>query len=164
MQATSYAKLQIEQTFNLLNGTAQGMDDRQYNWKPEGTCNPVAKNHVHILTSVDFFLNAIAQGKPTLWQPVAEQHGMPMNPLEVWAYAGEIPLAAITAYGQQVQKSVLDYIATLTDADLDREIDTRFFGKQTLAFLIQLAGMHTAGHTGDMASIKGMQGLKGLPF
>jgi hypothetical protein len=164
MQATSYAKLQIEQTFGLLNGTAQGMDDKQYNWKPDGTCNSIAKSHVHALTSVDFFLNFIAQGKPPLWQSVAQQHGMPVNPLEVWGYDGEIALATIAAYGEQVQKSALDYIATLSDADLDREIETRFFGKQSIAFLIQLSGMHTAGHTGDMAAVKGMQGLKGLPI
>jgi hypothetical protein len=30
--------------------------------------------------------------------------------------------------------------------------------------VLQLLGMHTAGHAGDMATVKGMQGLKGLPF
>ena len=164
MQATSYAKLQLEQAFGLLNGAAQGMDDKQYNWKPDGTCNPAGKNHVHALTSVDFFLNAIAQGKPTLWQPLAAQHGLPANPLEIWGHGGDVPMAAISAYGEQVQKSALDYVATLSDADLDREVDTRFFGTQSIAFLIQLAGMHTVGHTGDIAAMKGMQGLKGLPF
>jgi hypothetical protein len=164
VQATAYATLQLEQAFGLLNGAAKDMDDTQYNWKPQGTCNAIAKNHIHALTSVDFFLGAIAQGKPALWQALAAQHGMPANPLEIWGHDGEISLATINAYGEQVQKAALDYVATLSDADLDRELDTRFFGTQSVAFLIQLAGMHTVGHTGDIAAVKGFQGLKGLPF
>ena len=164
MHATRYAKLQLEQAFNLINGAAQGMDDKQYNWKPEGTCNPAGKNHVHALTSIDFFLNFIAQGKPTLWQSFATEHGLPQNPLEVWGYDGQISMDAVNAYGQKVQQSALDYLATLSDADLDREVDTRFFGTQNVGFLLQLAGMHTVGHTGDIAALKGIQGLKGLPF
>lgn len=164
MNATTYAKLQLEQAFGLMNGTAKGMDEQQYNWKPEGTCNPVGKNHVHALTSIDFFLNAVAQGKPTFWQAVATEHGLPQNPLEVWGYDGRIPMDVVNAYGLQVQTSALDYVASLSDADLDREVDTRFFGTQNVGFLLQLAGMHTVGHTGDMAALKGIQGLKGLPF
>ncbi len=164
MNATAYAKLQLEQAFSLMNGTAQGMTDEQYNFKPEGTCNPVAKNHVHALTAVDFFLNFLAQGKAPLWQPVAAATGLPQNSLEIWKFDGKVPLDAIASYGQQVRQSALDYVATLSDADLDRELDTRVFGTQNVGFLLQLAGMHTVGHTGDMAALKGLQGLKGLPF
>ena len=164
MNATAYAKIQLEQGFNLMNGTAQGMDESQYNWKPDGTCNAIAKTHVHALTAIDFFLNFIAQGKAPLWQPVAVATGLPQNSLEIWKFEGKVPLDAIASYGQQVQKSALDYLATLSDGDLDREVDTRVFGKQNVGFLLQLAGMHTVGHTGDIAAVKGMQGLKGLPF
>ena len=164
MNATAYAKLQLEQAFSLMNGTAQGMTEEQYNFNPEGTCNPIAKNHVHSLTAVDFFLNFLAQGKAPLWQPVAAATGLPQNSLEIWKHDGKVPLDAINAYGQQVQKSAMDYLATLNDADLDRELDTRVFGTQNVGFLLQLAGMHTVGHTGDMAALKGLQGLKGLPF
>ncbi|TAK55503.1 MAG: DinB family protein [Dehalococcoidia bacterium] len=164
MNATAYAKLQMEQAFSLMNGTAQGMSDEQYNFRPEGTCNPIAKNHVHALTAIDFFLNFLAQGKSPLWQPVAAATGLPQNSLEIWKFDGKVPLDAIATYGKQVQQSALDYVATLSDADLDREIDTKFIGTQNVAFLLQLSGMHTVGHTGDMAALKGLQGLKGLPF
>ncbi len=48
--------------------------------------------------------------------------------------------------------------------DLDREIETQFFGRKSAAWLLQLAGVHSVGHGGDIAAVKGMQGLKGLPF
>ena len=164
MNGAAYAKFQLEQAFNLLNGTAVGMTDDQYNHHPGGTCNPAAKNHVHSLTAVDFFVLNKAAGKEMLWPAFAAKHGLPANSQEIWGYTGAIPLAAITEFGTTVQKAALDYVGSLTDADLDRPVDTQFFGTQSLAFLIQLAAMHAVGHTGDIAAVKGFQGLKGLPF
>jgi hypothetical protein len=165
MNATSYAKLQIEESFNLMNAVADGMDDSHYNWAPGGTCNSIAKSHVHALTSIDFFVNIVAKGGGALlWPEHGPKAGLPGNPMEIWGFSGTVPLAAMKEYGQAVQKAALDYIGTLSDGDLDREIETQFFGRRSLAFIVQLIGLHCAGHTGDMATVKGMQGLKGLPF
>jgi DinB superfamily len=165
MNATSYARLQIEEAFGLMNTCAEGMDESQYNWAPGGTCNSIAKSHVHALTSIDFFVNIVAKGgAPMFWPEHGPKAGLPANPLEIWGFGGSVPLVAMKEYGQAVQKAALDYIGTLTDADLDRVIDTRFFGQQSLAFVIQLIGLHSTGHAGDISAVKGMQGLKGLPF
>jgi hypothetical protein len=147
-----------------LNSCAAGMDDAQYNYSPGGTCNPAAKSHVHALSSIDFFINGLAKGGDLGWAKIAEQHGLPGNPLQIWQHEGTIPYAAMNEYGQNVQKSALEYVASLSDADLDREVETQFFGKKSVAWLLQLAGYHAVGHAGDIAAVKGMQGLKGLPF
>jgi hypothetical protein len=59
---------------------------------------------------------------------------------------------------------MVEYISSIGDDDLDREVETQFFGKKDVAYLLQLAAMHAAGHAGDIAAVKGAQGLKGLPF
>lgn len=164
MNAASYAKLQLEQAFNLMNAASDGMDEAQYNWAPAGTCNSVAKSHVHAVTSIDFFLNSVAQGKPLAWPEHGPKAGLPANPMEIWSFSGAVPMAAINEYSRQMQKAALAYVETLSDGDLDREIDTQFFGKQSLAYIVQLVGLHCAGHTGDISAVKGAQGLKGLPF
>lgn len=165
MNATSYAKLQIEQTFGLMNTAADGMDDTQYNWAPSGTCNSIAKSHVHALTSIDFFVNIVAKGgAPLLWADHGPKAGLPANPMEIWGFGGNVSFAAMKEYSQAVQKAALQYVESLSDADLDRVIDTRFFGQQSLGFVVQLIGLHSTGHTGDISAVKGMQGLKGLPF
>ncbi len=164
MNATTYAKQHLEQTLSLLNMAAAGMDDAQYNWDPAGTCNSASKSHVHTLTSLDFFINAKVRGQDLLWSTFAPANGLPANPMEIWSAGGVIPLAAITEYGKTLQQSVLDYVSSLSDADLDREVDTQFFGMKPIAFVLQLAGMHCAGHAGDISAVKGMQGLKGIPF
>ena len=99
-----------------------------------------------------------------LWPAFAAKHGLPPNPMEIWGHSATISGAAMKEYAEQIQKATLDYIATLNDADLDRQVDTQFFGMQSLAFLLQLAAMHATGHAGDVAAVKGMQGPQGLPF
>ena len=164
MDAITYAKTNLESSFALVNMCAAGVDDAQYNWKPGGTSNVMAKSHVHAISSVDYFINGIVKGGELGWTKVAQENGLPQSPLEIWKFEGAIPVAAVSEYAKNVQQSVLDQLATMKDADLDREIETQFFGKQTVAWLVQLAGTHAVGHAGDMAAVKGMQGLKGLPF
>ena len=164
MKAIDYVKLQTEQAFGLLKMAADGMDDAQYNLDGPGTCNAAAKSHVHALTAFDFFVMNKAKGGSMLWPAFASQHGLPPNSMEIWGHGGVIAGAAIKEFAEQIQKATLDYIATLKDDDLDRPVDTQFFGTQPLAFLLQLASMHAAGHAGDVAAVKGTQGLKGLPF
>jgi hypothetical protein len=164
LNAVEYAKSNLQEALGLLNTCAAGMDDAQYNWKPGGTCNVAGKSHVHALTSIDFFINGIVAGRDLSWPKVAQEHGLPANPLQVWQHEGNIPVSVINEYSKTVQQAALDYVGTLSDADLDREIETQFFGKKTVAWLLQLAGNHAVGHAGDIAAVKGMQGLKGLPF
>ena len=150
--------------FGLVGQCAGGVDDAQYNWKPGGTANSAAKSHVHAISSMDFFINGTVQGKEMLWASFASKHGLPESPLAVWGYEGTIPVEAMKDYSKSVQDAVLEYVGSLSDADFDREVETQFFGKKSVAWLVQLAGMHAVGHAGDMAAVKGMQGLKGLPF
>ena len=164
MDAITYAKQGLERTFSLFNNIADGMTPEQYNWHPAGTANSIARSHVHAMTSVDFFISGTLAGAEMGWKTFAAANGLPANPMEIWSFTGQVPLAAMKAYSQGVQKAAIDYVASLKDADLDREVETSFFGKQTAAFMIGLAGIHAMGHAGDMSAVKGLQGLKGLPF
>ena len=164
MDAVTYAKTALESQLGLLGACAAGMDDAQYNWKPAGTANSAAKSHVHAVTSMDFFLNGNARAAAMIWTTFAPANGLPENPQGIWTYDEVIPVAAMTEYANQVKASALEYVGSLKDSDLDREVDTQFFGKKPVSFLIQLSGFHAVGHGGDIAAVKGMQGLKGLPF
>ena len=164
MKAIDYVKLQTEQAFGLLKMASDGMDDAQYNLDGPGTCNAAAKSHVHALTSFDFFVLNKAKGAEMIWPGFATKNGLPPNPMEIWGHSANISGAAMKDYAEQVEKATLDYIGTISDTDLDRQVDTQFFGMQNVAYLLQLAAMHATGHAGDVAAVKGSQGLKGLPF
>ena len=164
MNAVTYAKQGLERTFGLFNQIADGMTPDQYNWAPGGTANAIGKTHVHAMTSVDFFINGILAGSELRWKAFAAEQGLPANPMEIWGFSGDVSLDAMREYSKAVQQSALEHVGGLTDDDLDREVETPFFGKQTAAFMIGLTGIHVMGHGGDISAVKGLQGLKGLPF
>lgn len=164
MNAAEYATQQCETSLGLLAAIAGGMDDASYNWKPGGTANPAGKTHVHALTSVDFFINVAARDQERLWTGFALKNGLPDNPREIWIFDGAIPYATMQEFATQLQKSVIEYVASLTDSDLDREVEAAPYGRKAVGFLVQFSATHAIAHGGDMAAVKGIQGLKGLPF
>ena len=59
------------------------------------------------------------------------------------------------------------YLGSLTDADLERELDLTAmgFGKLSLGALLGTAVLaNTFAHTGEISALKGIQGSKGYPF
>jgi hypothetical protein len=158
MKATEYARSQIEEALGFLAMCAKDMDEAQYNWKPEGKCNPAAKLHAHALSAADL------AGQPSQWPDFAPKTGLPANAMEIWGSDATVSLDVMNEYANAIREPILACIDTLTDDDLDREIDTRFMGTQTVAWVLQLVASHTAVHTGEISAIKGMQGLKGLPM
>jgi hypothetical protein len=164
MDAVTFAKGQIEQAFSILNTIATGMTDEQYNMSPGGSANTPAKSHVHALTAMELFVNGIIRGEEIEGKTFGPANGLPANPMEIWGFSGTVQLAPMNDYSAKVKAAVLEYVGSLKDSDLDREIETQFFGKQTAAWIIQLGVVHLTGHAGDIAAIKGIQGLKGLPF
>lgn len=164
MDAITFVEGQFDHAWNIAAMVAKDMTDEQYNTAPGGTSNSPAQSHVHAMSSVDFFVNKVIRGDKLSWSEFASVHGLPANPMEIWAFSGTVPLAPINEYAVTVKQLVHDYLGTLRDTDLDREIETQFFGKQTVAWILQLGVAHLAAHAGDMAAIKGVQGLKGLPF
>ena len=164
MQAKDYARSQVEGAMDFLATCAKDMDEAQYNHKPDGNCNPAAKLHAHALSGADFFVNVLLAGQPSKWPEVASKAGLPENAMEIWGSDATISPAVMEGYAEAIKGPMLEYIDTLSDEDLDREIDTRFMGKQTIAWVLQLVGSHTFGHAGEISAVKGTQGLKGLPF
>jgi hypothetical protein len=164
MNAVQYAQSQLKQAFGLVNMCLDGMTEAQFNFSPGGTANPPAKTAVHIATPLDFFILHTIKGDPMQWPEVAAANGLPANGQEIWKFEGAIPMQPVIDYNKRLQEQVVDYVGTLSESDLERVIETQFFGKQTVAFLLQLFGGHAVSHAGEIAALKGMQGLKGLPF
>ena len=60
-----------------------------------------------------------------------------------------------------------EYVASLSDTDLDQEIDMSMFGmgnKKLSSFLGGLVIGHTRDIMGEISVLKGIQGLRGYPF
>ena len=164
MNATQYAKTEIRQGLDFLDLCVKGMTDEQYNWKPSGTCHPASKLHAHVLYYVDFSINLVLEANPSTWGQFAEKEGLGANVPEIWSADSSITLSAMQEYATDLTESVESYFGASIEKDLDRQVDTRFIGTQTVGWMLTFITYHTLIHTGEIAAVKGMQGLKGLPI
>ena len=72
-------------------------------------------------------------------------------------------LAALQAYEQAVLATTETYLAALIPTDLDRTV-AFIGGERPVADVLANLVVHSMGHAGEIAALKGMQGVKGLPF
>ncbi len=72
--------------------------------------------------------------------------------------------SAVDAYRDAVWASTAAYLATLTEADLDRELEFRPGATMTVAsYFTRLMVNNNFSHVGEISVVKGLQGLKGYP-
>ena len=138
---------------------------------PGATITNIGSIYAHLVFSEDGILHGMLQGKAPIYkaQDWAGRTGVQMpdpggfNP--DWARAVRMKLPASREYAKTVYAATDAYVAGLSDTDLDRKVQTGFVGEQTIGFVItNILGWHAAQHTGEIAALKGVQGLKGLPF
>jgi hypothetical protein len=123
----------------------------------------------HAIFDLDAMVNQIGAGKEPLlvtggW---AEKTGIPGQSLRQgpdWGVA-TYNLEGLKAYGEAVWDSVDAFFDTVTDEQLDKEVQSPVGGTvQVGAFLGGLAIVHLSAHAGEIAALKGVHGVKGLPF
>lgn len=169
MDAKTYIQQQIANAHHQTDAVMQDLTEEQFNWVPPGTINPISAILVHILGGEDFFIQAVIQGKPRRWdvQGWSKKIGIeaPPGPGHGWEEFKtiKVSIAPVMDYGQSLREATVNYLAILTEAELDRQVN--FAGRMVpVAEVLMLAVTHIAGHAGEIAAVKGMQGIKGLPF
>jgi hypothetical protein len=138
---------------------------------PNANITNIGSIYAHILFSEDGIVQGMLQKKP----PVYHAHGwasrvnvtMPANPQfdPAWGRTVRMHLPPFREYAKAVYAATDAYVSSLTPADLERKVDTGFVGEQTVGFVLgNICVWHVAEHNGEIAALKGAQGLKGLPF
>ncbi|MDZ4278451.1 MAG: hypothetical protein U1B78_04870, partial [Dehalococcoidia bacterium] len=107
----------------------------------------------------DAFVQSRFQGRPTIY----ESGGMPGITPE-WAQALKMDLSTFQEYAEAVFAATDSYLANLPNSELERKVQG-VLGEYTLGWgLAILLVQHEAEHSGEIAALKGVQGLKGLPY
>jgi hypothetical protein len=168
MNATAYLKTQIDSMRYLLDSALKSLTDEQITWTPPGTLSSIGVIWLHTIAAEDAFISILA-GQPKLWDTKgwAETFGLekPPNIGEDWDVyeQGNLTVENLVAYTQDVQKQTDNHLAAITDDVLDEEI--KFFTESDpKASVWALLVSHALEHAGEIAAIKGMQEVKGLPF
>ena len=167
-------------TFELIKQMMQGMRSQvnmtmkdvtfdQFNWASPGTCNTISATFIHMTASEDYFVQDVLQGKPHVWDAgnwcektwVKKTPGIGENWDEF--KRSTLPLVPFFEYQKAVWAATDAYIAGLTTQELERKV--KFAGgTRTVGDMLVLAAAQELAHSGEIAALKGAQGVKGLPI
>jgi hypothetical protein len=134
------------------------------------TITSIAAVYAHVVFSEDAIVHGMLQGKPTIYQndgweaKTGVAFPGPMPSLGDWAKSLQMNVPAFQQYAKEVWAATDAYLSSVSEADLEKKVQTPA-GEQNVAWAISvILGTHTPQHTGEIAALKGVQGLKGLPF
>lgn len=161
----------FEFTFGLLEGAIDGLSSEQlHHTHTETEIASIASIYAHILLSTDSILHGMLQGQPSLYVAAGwdAKIGIPYTPGlgdRAWHDAARISdIDQFRAYAKSVYTAIAEYVASVSDAELERTLETPM-GTQTVAWCLNnFMAWHTIQHLGEICALKGMLGAKGLPF
>jgi len=157
---------------DVLERTMQDVTPEMAGWQPPGVANAIGAMYAHVATGEDALLNGLGRGAaPLLASTWAGKTGLSELPpmggdWYAWGQGVVIDLAGVRAYAQAVYAQTDEYLASLTDADVGKEVDLSAigFGRQPLVMLCSILISNVQWHTGEISCVKGLQGHKGYPF
>jgi hypothetical protein len=153
-----------------MEQTLDELDHEQLHQRlPGSTLQPIAAIYVHSVINEDSFVNRKLRGQATIFENGGwrERLGFEMGDgmqSDEWAAGVRIhDLGLFRDYARQVYASTDDYLASLSEADLDRVIETGA-GDMSLGKFLSIVPPHAIFHGGEICALKGCMGGKGLPF
>jgi len=134
-----------------------------------GTALSIAANYAHLVLSEDRHITRAFEGKtPMASAEWAGKTGISELPpagtgadRSRWARDVRVDIPALRQYAQAVYVATDNYVANLSPHDLDREIERGSMGKRSLNWWLTLLVVHAANHTGEISTVKGIQGQRG---
>jgi hypothetical protein len=129
------------------------------------TINTIAHVYAHSVVAEDAFVSGANSDGTSVLQAGAweDRTGIPVakpRQDEEWARLA-IDFQATREYAKEVYEATDRFLARAPDEILFREVDGP--GRKVLLFP-EIMLTHTAQHWGEIAALKGVQGMKGLPF
>jgi len=173
--ATTILLNQLKAVHGALEGTMEGVTDDVAQFMPDGTANPIAGVYAHLVFSEDMFMNDVLRKTPNLMNGKFKDKtgASELHPMEwqtaypKWLKEVKIDVKQFRAYSAAVFAESEKYVESLTDEELEKEVDMTAFGmgKSTVGdFIAGFISGHAYSIMGEIAVLKGVQGLKGYPF
>ena len=169
MDAIELLRHQITTSWDWLETIVVDVTQEQANWTPPGTANSIGSTYAHLVVTADAGFNTQLHGRmPLIATEFKGQVGLskPFNTAGGWDdwSAVEVDWQTLRGYGRAVREDVFRHVAGLTSDDLELKVDMTPWGLEVWKGLdiFDLHGVnHPRLHGGEIASLKGMQGLEG---
>ncbi|MDQ3099041.1 MAG: DinB family protein [bacterium] len=174
--ALQLIKDQLKSSIDLFENTAADILIEHIHKDPGGKAFPIGASYAHLVFSEDMIVQGMLQGKAPLSQtsfkdktgadsamPAMDESWDSAN--QNWSKSVKIDLPQMREYAKAVHVATTEYVNSLKDEDLEKEIDLGNWGKQKLSQILTgfIIG-HTYSLAGELSALKGIQGAKGYPF
>ncbi|HEU5439089.1 MAG TPA: DinB family protein [Ktedonobacterales bacterium] len=171
MNAIALLRGQLKSANSFLVQTLGDVTSEQARWTPPGTAHPIVAIFAHGIYAEDYAINELLRGERALYASSFEGRtgiGDPSPYISPeWARGLAFDREQALAYAAAVAEATDAYVATLSDDDLDREIDLTAvgWGKSPRHFILSAIVLaHLNNMSGEVSCLKGLQGLKGYPI
>lgn len=166
---------QLKAVHESLELTMDGVTNEVANFIPPHKANPIAGTYAHLIFSEDLFMHAFMMDKKPLFETdFAEKTGASAlqptdweNAYPHWLKEVTIDVDQFRAYAKAVYSATETYVSSLSDADLEQEVDLTSLGmgtRKAYDFIANFISGHAFSIMGEISVLKGIQGLKGYPF
>jgi len=170
--AVSLLRTQFESAHEWIEGTMADVTADVANWVPPGKPATIGANYVHHAFGEDALINmALRGGAPMAMTTFAGRIGAdeppPAGAWGDWGRTVRVDPDTARTYAQAVYANTDNYLASLSDDDLEKDVDMSMIGVGTIPlgrFLGGLLLLDTVAHCGEISCLKGLQGLRGYPF
>ena len=168
MDSIEFIKLEFVNLRRQIDSVLIDLNEDQFNWNPPGTANAIRTSLLHLIATEDYYVQKIILGNLRIWelQGWSQKTGLsaPPSASRGWEEIQNANLAfePVLAYAQSVSDAISEYVNNLVPEDLDRQVE--LYGRQRpIAEVLIRLFMHSAVHVGEIAAVRGFQGVKGLP-
>ena len=178
MQATELLLEQVKWVHWWIESTIMNtVTTEQVHWYPQGTLvNTIGGNYAHLLVFEDLIINDILKGGVPMYAsswagktgmstlpplPNPENPGMPS--FQEWSTQVDIDLDAFRSYARATFAATEEYFASVSDEQLHKTGDLTSFdlGIQDISWILSIIVGHVFDHGGEIACLKGLQGMQG---
>jgi len=178
MQATELLLEQVKWVHWWIESTIMNtVTSEQVHWYPSGTLvNTIGGNYAHLLVLEDLIINGILKGEAPLYAsswagktgmstlspiPTPENPGLP--DFREWSWQVEFDMDAFRSYARATFDATEEYFASLSDEQLRQPVDLTLLdlGTQDISWILSIIVGHVFDHGGEIAVLKGLQGLQG---
>lgn len=171
MDAIELFREEMQWAHEYLDLVTADVTPEQMRWCPPGIASPLGAILAHAYIVEDAIVNGmIKKGAPLFASTWGGKTGI-SDPQVHMSLEGsrelQVDLPALRKYGQAVLISVDDYLASMTDNDLNRPIDLSGsgLGQKPVSWVLNaMVVSHTNNMIGEISCLKGLQGAKGYPF
>jgi hypothetical protein len=168
MDAHSVHRTALEFAAGYLEMVMADVTPEQAHWLPPGTAQTIAATYAHAILATDWQIHTLFRGLPAAYEgewagKTGVSEVIPFITAE-WGKTVQINLPQFRSYREAVIATLMHFLEA---ADLEQMIDMSVIGagSQSLSWcLSNVITGHLNGLTGEIAILKGIQGLKGDAF